>query len=135
MATENILELVSREAGANVTNKRFVKEIAGGKVDRTSVQGERPNGVIADRSRPINATDQSITAGNPAPVAKKGTVIVESGAAVADGAEVMTDTVGRAITFAVLVGQFAAGRVVNGSSSTAAGQDLSIELYDYGMHL
>lgn len=135
MATENILELVSREAGANVTNKRFVKEVAGGKVDRTSVQGERPNGVIADRTRPLNASDQSITAGNPAPVAKKGTVIVEAGGVVADGAEVMTDTVGRAITFAVAAGQYAGGRAVNGSSSAAAGEHLSIELYDYGMHL
>jgi hypothetical protein len=135
MATENILELLSREAGANVTNKRFHKEVAGGKVDRCSVQGERPNGVIADRSRPLNASDQAIAAGNEAPLAKKGTVIVESGGTVADGAEVMTDTVGRAITFAVAAGQYAAGKVVNGSSSSAAGQDLSIELYDYGMHL
>ncbi len=128
MATENIKQLVTRQAGTNVTNKRFIKEAAGGIVNRCDTQGERVDGVCAEPSIPLNGASQAIAAGEEASVCKGGDVIVESGAAVADGARVMTDNVGRAITFAAGGGQLAVGRVVNGSSSNAAGQDLTIEL-------
>jgi hypothetical protein len=128
MATENIKQLVSRQAGTNVTNKRFVKEAVGGVVNRCDTQGERVDGVCAEPSIPVNAASQAIAAGEEASIAKGGDVIVEAGAAVADGARVMTDNVGRAITFAAGGGALAVGRVVNGSSAAAAGQDLTIEM-------
>jgi hypothetical protein len=119
--------MVSRQAGTNVTNMRFVKEAAGGIVNRCDTQGERADGVCYDPSIPSNATTQTLTAGEEAGVAKTGDIIVEAGAAVADGARVMTDNVGRAITFAAGGGAICLGRVVNGSSAAAAGDPLSIE--------
>lgn len=131
MATENPGRLVSRQAGTNVTNKRFVKEAAGGIVDRCTVQGERVDGVCVMTDFPLNAASQAVAAGEEAGVAPMnsgGVAIVEAGAAVADAARVMTDNVGRAITFAAGGGAIAVGRVVNGSSAAAAGDELSIEL-------
>lgn len=127
MATENIGMLVTKKAGLNVTNKRFVKGAAGDVVDRTTAATERVVGVVAMVSTGFTGT--TIPAGEPAPVAESGTVIVESGAAVADNAEVMSDATGRAITFAAGGGALAVGIVANGTSSSAAGQDLSIRLY------
>jgi hypothetical protein len=135
MATENPLHIITKEAGTNVTNKRFVVYAADNKVNRASVEGEKVAGVVAASYIPLNASTQTITAGLPAPICTKGTVIVEAGAIVADNAEVMTDVDGRAITFAAAAGKYAIGRVVNDSASTAAGQDLSVELYDIGTHL
>lgn len=129
MATENILQIVSRQAGTNVTNARFVAEAAGGIVNRTSVIGQRADGVVAMVS--TGAIGTTIAAGDEVPVATAGDVIMEAGAAVADGAEVMSDASGRAITFAVAANQYAAGKVVNGSSASAAGQQLSVKLYPY----
>jgi len=133
MATENILELVSREAGSGIVNKRFVTEVAGGKVNIVLLSATQSHGVVAMRS--YGKTGATIAAGDECPVAKDGDVIVESGAAVADGAEVMADTTGRAITFAAGVGAIATGKVVNGSSASAAGQDLSVRLYKIGTHI
>ena len=127
MATENPRALVSRQAGTNVTNMRFVKEAAGGIVNRCDTQGERADGVCYDPSIPSNAASQAIPAGEEAGVCKGGDVIVESGAAVADAARVMTDSVGRAITFVAGSGAICLGRVVNGSSAAAAGEPLTIE--------
>lgn len=135
MPTENPGRTVSRIAGLNVTNMRFVKEVADGKVDRTSVQGERAHGVVAAQYIPINAASQTIAAGDEAPIATSGDVIMEAGAAIVDGAEVMTDTVGRAITFAVAAGQYAMGKLINDTSAGAAGDKVTVRLYDYGAHL
>jgi hypothetical protein len=128
MATENPGQIVSRQAGTNVTNHRFVKEAAGGIVNRCDTQGERVDGVIVDNAIPYNASSQAITAGEEAPVCKGGDIIVEAGAAVADAARVMTDNVGRAITFAAGGGALAVGRVVNGTSAGAAGDLITIRL-------
>jgi hypothetical protein len=128
MPTENPGRIVSRQAGTNVTNFRFVKEAAGGIVNRCDTQGERVDGVIADKSIAVNASSQAITAGEEAPVCKSGDVIVEAGAAVADAARVMTDTAGRAITFAAGGGALAVGRVVNGTSAANAGDLITIQL-------
>lgn len=135
MSTENIARIVSRQAGTNITNHRFVKEAAAGIVNRCDTQGEAVYGVIADRTITDNAAVQSITAGDEAPVATNGDVEVEAGAAVADIAEVMTDNVGRAITFAAGGGALAVGKVVNGSSAAAAGNLLTIRLYASAQHI
>jgi hypothetical protein len=128
MATENPGQIVSRQAGTNVTNHRFVKEAAGGVVNRCDTQGERVDGIVSDSAIPVNASSQAITAGEEAPVAKGGDIIVEAGAAVADAARVMTDNAGRAITFAAGGGALAVGRVVNGTSAGAAGDLITIRL-------
>jgi hypothetical protein len=128
MATENILKIVSRIAGTNVTNKRFVKEAAGGVVDRTTANTDVVAGVVAMVS--TGTTGTTIAAGDEVPMAIPGSnVIVESGDAVADRARVMSDASGRAITFAAGAGALAVGEVVGGSSASAAGQDLSVKLY------
>lgn len=127
MATENIGQIVTREAGTDVTNKRFVDEIAGGKVNRASTQGQKVNGIVAMVSTGFTGT--TIATGHPAPVAKSGDIIVESGAAVADDTEVMTDAAGRAIPFVAAANTYAVGKVVNGTSASAAGEDLTITLY------
>jgi hypothetical protein len=128
MATENPGQIVSRQAGTNVTNHRFVKEAAAGVVNRCDTQGERVDGIVSDNAIPVNASSQAITAGEEAPVAKGGDIIVEAGAAVADAARVMTDNAGRAITFAAGGGALAVGRVVNGTSAAQAGDLITIRL-------
>lgn len=128
MPTENPRGLVSRIANTNVTNMRFVKEAAGGKVNRCDTQGERVDGVACQPSIPYNAASQAITSGEEVSVAKTGDIIVEAGAAVADAARIMTDNVGRAITFAAGGGALCVGRVVNGTSAGAAGDLLTVEL-------
>ena len=127
MATENPLQIVSRIAGTDVTNKRFVKEAAGGIVSRTTANTEAAAGVVAMVS--TGTTGTTISAGDEVPVCTAGNVIVESGAAVADRARVMSDSAGRAVTFAAGSGALALGEVVGGSSASAAGQDLSVKLY------
>jgi hypothetical protein len=127
MATENPGPITTKQAGTNVTNKRFVKAAAGGIVDRTTAATDRVTGVVAMRSTGFTGT--TIPAGEPAPVCEGGTVLVEAGAAVADLAEVMSDASGRAITFAAGGGALAVGVVTNGTSSAGAGTDLSIRLY------
>jgi hypothetical protein len=119
IATENPRQIVTREAGANVTKRRFVVEIAGGKVDRCSVEGEVANGVAA----------ATATAGDEVGVKRGGTVIMEAGAAIADNAEVMTDNVGRPIT-AVGAGKYKLGKITNGNYPGAAGDLCSVELYE-----
>ncbi len=127
MATENNLQILSKQAGTNVTNKRFVVEVAGGIVNRAGA-GVATDGVIAMVS--TGTTGTTIAAGDEAPVSQPGsTTIVEAGAAVADRARVMSDASGRAITFAAGGGAVAVGEVVNGSSAAAAGDDLSVKLY------
>jgi hypothetical protein len=129
MATENPLQIVSREAGTNVTNKRCVVEAGINIVNRASTEGQRIDGVVAYKSLPLNAATQTITSGDPAPICKSGTVIVESGGDVAANAEVMTDSVGRAITHdATAPTKFSFG-VNRGKAVVGAGKDLSIELW------
>lgn len=127
MATENPLQIVSKQAGTNVTNMRFVVEVAGGIVNRTTAATDVVSGVVAMVSTGTIGT--TITAGDETPVCTAGVVAVESGAAVADRARVMSDASGRAITFAAGGGALAVGEVVNGSSASAAGQMLSVKLY------
>jgi hypothetical protein len=128
MATENILQTVSRQAGTSVTNKRFLVEAAGGIVNLCTASTQAVAGVCAMVS--TGTTGTTIAAGDEVPMAILGsTVIVESGDVVADNARVMSDATGRAITFAAGGGAIALGRVVNGSSASAAGQNLSIQLF------
>lgn len=126
MATENPQLPVTKIADATVTNKRFVKNATGGEVTPCGA-GESASGVVAMISTGFTGT--TIAAGLPVPVAMSGIVIVEAGAAVVDGAIVMSDADGKAITFVDDNSNVALGEVVNGSSAGAAGEDLSIELY------
>ena len=123
-ATMNPGPAHSYTAGANVTAFRFVTEAAGGIVDRggAGAVGELCKGVAT----------KTAAAGNAVGVVKEGTMIVEAGAVVADLAQVMTDAVGRAITYAAQGGttRYILGYVTNGSSAGAAGDFLSVHLYD-----
>jgi hypothetical protein len=127
LATESLNRIVTREAGNSVTNKRFVAEAGNKIVNRASVEGQMVDGVVAMVSSGFTGT--VIPSGGEVPVAKDGTVIVESGAAVAAGAKVMTDNLGRAITWdSITPTKYAVGENV-GPAATGAGKDLSIELY------
>lgn len=127
MATENIRQLVTRESGANVMNKRFVTEAAAGIVNRTSVAGGRVDGVCATVSYGFTGTP--IPTGDEAPVAKSGDVIMEAGAPLADGTVVMSGADGRPIPFVAGGGALSAGRIVNGGAALAIGDDCTVELF------
>lgn len=133
MSTENIARIVTRQAGTNVTNHRFVKEAAAGIVNRADTQGEEIFGIIAARSIPENASSQAITSGDEAPVATAGDIELECGAAVADQAEVMTDNAGRGITFAAGAGALAVGKNIS-VATTVAGQLMTLRLYPKAQH-
>ena len=119
MATENPFTPVSREAGGTIRRRRFVKDAAGGKVVECSVAGEAACGINRDAADTVNHNEVAVFPG--------GDIIVESGAAVADLALVATDDQGRAVT--AVPGDAILGKVKNGTSSSAAGQMLSIEFY------
>lgn len=130
MGTYNPGITKSRTAGVNNTAFRFFKDAAAGTVDRCTVAGERPDGVIA--GLPGSATQFTQTAGDEIGVWEDGDVEVESGAAVVDNAEVMTDATGRAITYAAAgtgLTNYKAGKVINGTSAAGAGERLAVKLY------
>lgn len=129
MPAENPGIPITKVAGVNVTNKRFVKNAAGGKVNRCDTQGEAASGVVAMVSTGFTGT--AIPANEPVPVVEVGgpPVIMEAGGALADGAKVMTDNVGRPITFVDNNANVCLGEVANGSSAGAAGEDVAIKTY------
>lgn len=131
MATCNPDMPVSRIAGRDVINKRFVTEETGGEVLMVGTEGAAAQGVVQSQSIPTNGslTQRTIVDGDPVPVCKGGDPLVESGALVSDGDVVMSDNVGRAITYVAGAGNYALGRVINGTSAGAAGEDLCIELF------
>jgi hypothetical protein len=125
MATENPGPLVTREAGSNVTNKRFVVNNGVNKVDRASVAGSQVDGVAVMTH---NVTGATVIAGTPVAICKSGTVIVECGGNVATGAIVMTDSVGRAVTWTGDdPAEFAVGK--NIGEAGALGKDIPLELF------
>ncbi|MBS0401104.1 MAG: DUF2190 family protein [Proteobacteria bacterium] len=106
MKTEQILMAITMLATAQLTRQRFVN-FAGS---------------------PANATDPALGVANAnydpgeqAGVSTHGLVLVEAGAAVAQGAQVQSDVTGRAITLAAGV---AAGRAVD--AATAAGEFIRV---------
>ena len=128
MATENVGAIVSKVAETNVTNMRFVK--VGTKSDmvsRTTVNTERSCGVVAMISAGFKGT--VIAPGDAVPVCESGTVIMEAGGAIADGAEVMSDGSGRPVTFVAGGGALALGVATNGATAGAAGDEIAIRLY------
>lgn len=102
----------SGESGAAVARRRFVKVNATETVEQT-VDGEKAIGV---------SMNDASAAGEVLEIAD-GIVIVESGAAVASGAEVQSDLNGKAIT--------KAAGVSNGTAlteSTGAGQLITVKI-------
>ena len=119
IATENPLQVVTREAGTDVTNRRFVKEATTGIVSRCSVTGETAVGVA----------NADAVAGDEVGVKRGGDIIVEAGALISAGAEVMTDTTGRPVTWTDGSGYFKLGVLTNNSSAGAAGDLVSVQMY------
>ena len=120
MPTANPLFTTSAEAGTDVTKDRFVKAATTGIVSRTTAATDVVAGVAL----------HTVATGSAASVQSKGVVFMEAGAAIAAGARVMSDTVGRAITFAAGAGALAVGELVNGTSAGAAGDTVSVRLYE-----
>lgn len=109
------------DAGGAITRKRGVKFSA----DQTVIQ------VTASTDACAGVAQESVSAGEQArgkgvPVAMEGITVMEAGAAITIGTDVMCDTSGRAIP-AVTAGNRVIGRCV-GSPSTASGQDTMIQL-------
>jgi hypothetical protein len=117
--TSNPQQTVSREAGGTIRAHRFVKDAASNKVNECSVAGEAACGVSKYAA---DTTDH-----NEVALERGGEVQVEAGDAVLELALVATDSQGRAVTAAV--GDAILGKVVNGSSASAAGKMLSITFY------
>src|SRR5688572_25343908 len=123
MATENPLQIVSKEAGSIVYNKRGLVETGSNIIVAVTAAGVSIDGVCAMVSSGVTGT--TIPIGGAVPVCKSGTVIGESGADVASNEEVMVDSVGR---FVPSDANSAVG-INRGPAVTGAGKDLSIELY------
>ena len=123
--TENPREIVSREAGGTGRARRAVKDIGSNKVVECSVAGEGASGVTKNAFDTIHHNEVSLLRG--------GEIIVESGAAVpaltaGNPTIVATDIEGRFVV--AVAGDKMLGKVANGSSTLAAGQELSITWFD-----
>lgn len=95
-ASSNFLMAKGKNASAAITKKRFVKldttDTTGETVKQCDTAGERVFGVAF-----IGATTTEISKGKGVPVLTEGRAIVEAGAALTVGQEVMTDASGRAV--------------------------------------
>lgn len=79
----------TRQASAAITADRLVKLAAGNLVTQAALNTDRCYGV---------AMTQATAAGQDVPVQTLGVAIVEAGAAITEGDDLMSDTSGRAIT-------------------------------------
>jgi hypothetical protein len=122
MATGNPSQIISGTAGTNVTAARFAFRNAAltDTWDRATAATDPVRGVFR----------YTAAAGNECSVQTSGVVVVEAGAAVLANVRVMSDAAGRAITFAAGGGNLAIGQVVNNTTAGAAGDFLSIELFE-----
>jgi len=119
--TENpdVKNILSRQASGAIVADRFVKDIAGGLVAQCGA-GEQAHGV----ARSAAATGTAVA------VQYIGDLHVEAGAAIADRAEVMSDSVGRAVV--ATTGLIINGDVTNGSSAGAAGDIITVHMRPLG---
>ncbi len=107
MSTHNQLNGVTLIAGSTVVRHRFVVTAADGKVDYVTANTVAADGVSAE---------DAIDEGALTVALMSGIAIVECGAAVTRGTQVMSDSTGRAID---LVG--GAGRYINGRALDTGG--------------
>lgn len=119
-ANTNKERLLSREASGDITRRRFCKDVGANKVAQITVAGDKATSISRYGAGAGHAVSSQYGPSDD---------LVESGAAVLDNTEVMSDASGRAITFVAGGGAVALGKTRN-SSSTAAGQVLSIQFYD-----
>lgn len=122
-ASQNFLLAKGKNAAAAITKKRFVKldttDATGETVKQCDTQGERAFGVSL-----FSVSSGEITRGKGASIFTEGRAIVEAGAALAVGVEVMTDASGRAV--AATAGNYILGVVDEPSGGT--GQECSVVL-------
>ncbi len=106
MSTQNQLNGVTLIAGSAVTRNRFVTVAADGKLDHTGATTVAADGVSADNLG--TADGKSFTMILPAGIA-----IVECGAAVTRGTQVMSDSVGRCIDLVGGASTYIQGRALD----------------------
>ena len=115
MASKNAGVIDTYKAGADVTEKRFVKITAADTVQHSGA------GATA-----IGVTEHTVTSGNYVAVAITGRTIVTAGDAVTAGADVTSDSTGRAVPATT-------GNYINGTAKTAAstaGDEIEVVLAD-----
>lgn len=105
MATHNQLNGVTLVAGSAVSRNRFVTTAADGKLDHTGATSVAADGVSAEDAA---ADGDALTMALPAGIA-----IVECGAAVTRGLQVMSDSVGRAIDLVGGASTYIQGRALD----------------------
>jgi hypothetical protein len=134
---ENIKRIVTRTAGTNVTNMRFLVEVPGadpllGAVVNRAGAGVPPDGVCAMVSYGFLGT--TIDAGDEVPFATDGDILMEAGGVIPEGSEVMSDSVGRAVLFVPDGVSVSAGKLTNGTSAGAAGDIVCVTFYKKAQH-
>lgn len=127
-ASSNFLMAKGKNASAAITKKRFVKldttDATGETVKQCDTSGERAFGVAF-----IGATTTEIAKGKGVPCLTEGRAIVEAGAALAVGVEVMTDASGRAV--AATAGLYILGVVDEPASGIGAECSIALSLYSH----
>lgn len=121
MSTFNVTKTVSKVATAAIEPNRCVKADTS---DTTKVKQCDTEGELVDY-----VSRYKVAAGDAVTCQFGGDIIVEAGAAIAAGAEVMTDNVGRVITYAAAAGKTKFGRLTNGTWAAAAGDPVSVQTY------
>ncbi len=122
MRTENTNKelLLSREAAAAITRNRFCKDVGANKVQMVGA-GEKASCISRYDAEAGRAASSQY---GPS------TNLVESGGLVADNTEVVAGADGVALDIAAgASGAWVLGKTTHGSSSTAAGQNLTIDFY------
>lgn len=127
-ASSNFLMAKGKNASAAITKKRFVKldgtDTTGETVKQCDTAGERAFGVAF-----IGATTTEIAKGKGVPVLTEGRAIVEAGAALTVGQEVMTDTSGRAVL--ATTGNYILGVVDEPASGVGAECSVALAVYSH----
>lgn len=105
MSTHNQLNGVTLIAGSAISRSRFVTVAADGKLDYTGATTIAADGVSAEGAA---ADEDALVVALPAGIA-----IVECGAAVTRGLQVMSDSTGRAINLVGGAGTYIQGRALD----------------------
>ncbi len=105
MSTHTQLNGVTLVAGSAISRSRFVTVAADGKLDHTGATTVAADGVSAESA---SGDDKALVMALPAGIA-----IVECGAAVTRGAQVMSDSVGRCIDLVGGASTYIQGRALD----------------------
>ena len=121
MSTHNQLNGVTLVAGSAIVRNRFVTVAADGKLDYTGATSVPADGVSCeDAAADLDAMTMALMSG---------IAIVECGAAVTRGLQVMSDSAGRAIDLVAGAGTYIQGRALDAGG--AAGVKIRVLL---GVH-